>query len=209
MKVIFIAGSWGSGTTAVIGALSKLGVPTLGPHFGSNDPNTQNTFELMQFRDLILRYVDQPTLKHKDNYSEEFIPALKKFQVQIMNDTWPDQPDNEKNTIALKMPLASICLPEICSTFDAEVIVVHRPFDEIEASRLRRNWPPLFGSAGAHYIYGKMFSDLVSHKLSFLGISYDDVVNNTRQSLIKIAEYCDIDNFHENLGDAVSFVRKP
>ena len=64
MKLIFVAGSWGSGTTAVIGALNGLGVPTLGPHFQSKDPRTKNTFELLPFRKLVLRYVDESTLKH-------------------------------------------------------------------------------------------------------------------------------------------------
>jgi len=140
VKIILIAGPWSSGTTAVIGALDSLGVPTLGPYFQSNDPRTANTFELIPFRKVILRYVDERALRHKDNYSAEFIPALKRFFEQAENIMRPHQPDREKMLLALKMPLASICLPEICATIKTDLIVVHRPFEEIEATRLRRNW---------------------------------------------------------------------
>lgn len=209
MKLIFVAGSWGSGTTAVIGALNSLGVATLGPHAQSKDPKTRNTFELLPFRKIVLRHVDESTLKYKENYRDEFVPALQQFKARLEKNAWPNQPDTTKRILALKMPLASLCLPEICNTFDTRIIVVHRPLDEIDASRLRRNWGPRFGASGAQQIYGHMFNELIQHKLSFLGISYDDVVNNTRQSLNKIIAYCDIQHLQKNLENAVAFVRTP
>ena len=209
MKLIFIVGSWGSGTTAVIGALDSIGVPTLGPYFQSSDPKTLNTFELISFRNLINQYVDEPMLKHKDNYLDEFMPALEKYRLELEDNIKPDLQDNPKKVIALKMPLASICLPEICSTFETKIIVVHRTLEEIEASRLRRNWPPLYGALGAKHIYGRVFNDLIQHKLSFLGISYHDFVNNTCESLKKIIKYCEIEYLQENLKNAEKFVKPP
>ena len=206
MKLIFIAGSWGSGTTAVVGALDSLGVPTLGPHFLSSDPRTHNTFELIPFRELIHQYVDGSTIKHKNNYHSEFVQALEKFKTQLENTVLPSQPDTKLELIALKMPLASICLPEICSTFKTKIIVVHRSFEEIEACRLRRNWKPRFGSLGARHIYSKIFSDLFRCKLSFLGVSYGDFVSNTNQSLGTIIEYCDIEYLRNNMRAAEAFV---
>jgi hypothetical protein len=209
MKVIFIAGSWGSGTTAVIGALDKLGVPTLGPHFQSKDPKTKNTFELVAFRNLVHRYVDDAALKHRDNYRDEFLPALQQLKIRLEDNAFPNQPDTTKRLLALKMPLASLCLPEICSTFDTRIIVVHRPLDEIDASRLRRNWGPRYGASGAQHIYGHMFNDLIQHKLSFLGVSYGDFVNNTRQSLKRVIDYCDLQYLQKNLEKAAAFVKAP
>lgn len=209
MDVIIVAGPWGSGTTAVIGALNSLGVPTLGPYFQSSDSNTKNTFELVPFRDLILSYVDEATLTHKRNYRSEFVPALEQFRIQLENVMWSDQRNNTKKLLALKMPLASICLPEICNTFKTKIIVVLRPLEEIEAGRLRRNWISLYGSLGAYRIYNRIFQDLVEHKLSFLGISYDDLVNNTCQSLKKIIEYCDLNDLQKNLESAKTFVVSP
>jgi hypothetical protein len=209
MKIIFIAGSWGSGTTSVIGALNSLGAPTLGPFFESNDPKTLNTFELIPFRNLILQYVDEPTIKYKDNYSTDFVPALKRFKKELKKHAWPGNPDSKDKILVLKTPLASICLPEICSVFDTKIIVVHRPFEEIEASRIRRNWHTLYGSLGAQHIYNKIFSDTIKYKLSFLGISYSDFVNNTEQSLKNISDYCDLESNHNNLENAAAFVRAP
>jgi hypothetical protein len=209
MKVLFIAGSWGSGTTSVIGALDSLGVPTLGPYFQSSDPKTRNTFELIPFRDLVHGYVDQATLKHKNNYRDRFPSALEEFQARLEKLVWPDQPANSEKLLALKMPLASLCIPEICDAFQTKIIVVHRPLEEIEASRLRRNWPPVFGSLGAQYIYNNIFNDLLKNNLSFLGISYFDFVTNTYQSLEKIIEYCDINDLKSNLEDAKEFVKAP
>jgi len=208
MKLILVAGSWGSGTTAVTGALDSLGIPTFGPHFQSSDPRTRNTFELGYFRELIHKYVDLSTLKHKNNYHDEFKPALEQFRTQLENTAWPDLPSSTNKILALKMPLSSVCIPEICSVFKTKIIMVHRPFEEIEASRIRRSWPSLYGSLGAQCIYNKMFSDIFTHKLSFLGISYGDFINNTYQSLEKIIGYCDINSFHGNLERAAAFVRK-
>ncbi|MDD9300887.1 MAG: sulfotransferase [Desulfobacter sp.] len=208
MKLILIAGSWGSGTTAVIGALNSMGVQTLGPYFESSDPKTKNTFELMSFRNLIHAYVDEATLKHKDNYQNKFIPALKKYRLTLEQQT---RTENNKipKVIALKMPLASICLPQICSVFKTKIILVHRNFTQIEACRRRRNWPPLYGAFGARSIYNKIFIDLIEHKLSFLGISYHDFVNNKRASLEKIIEFGGLQAFQENLKNGEDFIRTP
>ena len=189
MKLIFVAGSWGSGSTAVMSALNGLGVPMFGPHFQSNDPKTKNTFELIPFRKLILKYTNHSTLTHKENYHNEFQPALYKFRLQLQNLRWPQAEDNTKKTFALKMPLASICLPEICNTFETKIIVIHRPFSEIEASRIRRNWPRLYGSFGAEKIYSIIFKDVINHKLSFLAVSHNDLITSTPLTLEKMIEF--------------------
>ena len=153
--------------------------------------------------------MDEAALKHRENYRGGFVPALQQFKARLEDNAFPNQPDPARRLLTLKMPLASLCLPEICSTFDTRIIVVHRPLDEIEASRLRRKWGPLYGASGAQYIYGQMFNDLILHKLSFLGISYGDFVNNTQRSLQKIVEYCDLGHLQKNLGKAEAFVRTP
>lgn len=209
MKLIFIAGSWCSGTTAVIGAIHSLGVPTFGPLFSTLDSRTPNSYELVAFRELVLNFVDEATTQHKQSYQAEFEPALKRFRQYLEGIEWPDQPDNSEKVFVLKMPLASVCLPEICRTFDTKVIVVHRPYQEIEASRVRRDWSPIFGIKGANLIYNRIFSDLIAHKLCFLGISYHDFINNTGQTLQNIIDFCEISGFHENFDKARSFIRSP
>jgi len=207
MRVVFVAGSWGSGTTAVIGALNCLGVPTLGPYFQSSDPKTRNTFELIPFRNLIHRYVDEQTVRHKENYHKEFLPALELLGEQIENELWRDRHDDADKILALKMPLASMCLPEICSAFETKIVVVHRPFEEIEASRRRRNWPAIYGLLGARTIYNQIFTDLISHRQSFLSISYGDFLANTTESMETIIDYCNLHELRMNIDKAAKFVK--
>ncbi|MDG1708138.1 MAG: hypothetical protein P8H03_05215 [Emcibacteraceae bacterium] len=87
MKLIFIAGSWGSGTTSVIGALDSLGIPTFGPHFQSNDHKTKNTYELQPFRALISHFVNEEPIQVRNNYKTEFIPALQHFKETLEKST--------------------------------------------------------------------------------------------------------------------------
>lgn len=214
MKVIFIAGPYGSGTSMVIGALDQLGVPTFGPHFQSNDPRTPNTFELMPFREVILNFIDVVTIiprnqfTSQEDFTNKLTSALRQFGRQLEQGEFGPWPEGIPKIVALKMPLASVCLPEITQVFDTDIILVHRPFNEIENSRVRRNWPEHFGATGANQIYLKIFADLIENKLSALAISHSDFVKNTRDSLEKIINYCDLHFLEHNIENAMSFVRK-
>lgn len=214
MKVIFIAGSWSSGTSMVIGALDRLGVPTFGPHFQSNDPRTPNTFELVPFRQLIMDHVDEAAMMPNSRFSSEaefsrqLTVALHQFGQQLERGDFGPWPQDMPKIVALKMPLASMCLPEITQAFDTDIILVHRPLNEIEASRVRRKWPEQFGAAGANKVYMKMFADMFENKLSALMISHSDFVKHTRDALEKIINYCDLHFLEQNIEKAMSFVRK-
>lgn len=214
MKVIFVAGSWSSGTSMVIGALDHLGVPTFGPHFPSNDSRTPNTFELMSFRNVILDHVDEAAMMPKNRFSSEedfsqhLISALRQLGQQLEQGEFGAWPEGIPKIVALKMPLASMCLPEITQAFDTDIILVHRPLNQIEASRVRRKWPEQFGAAGANKIYLKMFSDLLEYKLSALMLSHGDFVKDSRDSLKKIINYCDLHFLEHNIENAMNFVRK-
>jgi len=214
MKVIFIAGSWGSGTTMVIGALDHLGVPTFGPHFHSNDPRTPNTYELTAFRRLILDHLNERTMMpdkrftSKDDYSHQLIAALHQLRQQLERGDFGPWPEGKRKVVALKVPLASMCLPEITQVFDTDIICVHRPLSEIEASRVRRRWPKHLGGEGAEKVYSQMFSDLFERKLSALMVSHGDFIKHTRDSLEKIINYCDLHFLENNIDNAIGFVRK-
>lgn len=209
MKIIFVAGAWGSGTSAVIGALDGMGMQTHGPHALSTDPRTPNTFELESFREVVHRFVDDATLKAKFDSSEQFIAALKLFRQQIAAEIdCADAGEEVEQCLVLKMPLASLCLYELHAALDVQIILVHRPLQEIEATRLRRKWPARYGGQGAGLIYNKMFTDLIKHGLSFLGISHADFVRDTQRCLARIAAYCDVAVSDERIDTAAAFVRK-
>jgi len=104
MRVIFVAGSYGSGTSSLIGALDRLGISTLPPHFRTNDPRTPISYESKAFRQLIhliaREDVEGNSLKLDTSRSAEFV---EKFRLLIESaDPGP------ANAIALKMRLASI-----------------------------------------------------------------------------------------------------
>lgn len=214
MKVIFIAGSWGSGTSMIIGALDGLGVPTFGPHVESNDPKTRYTYELKAFREIILDHVEESAMMPKNrfssvaDFSRQLTAALRQFGQRLERGDFGPWPEGNPRVVALKLPLASMCLPEITQVFDTDIILVHRPLDEIEASRARRKWAEYFGAAGATKMYTKIFSDLFEHKLSALMISHGDFKTNTRVALKKITNYCDLHFLEHNIENAIGTVRK-
>lgn len=208
MKLIFIAGAWGSGTTAVAGALVELGVPAFGPHFRTSDPRTPNSFELVAFRDLVLRFVDERAVSLDQSRSADLVAELMKFRQTLETGkfgAWPEGPQR----LVLKLPAASLCLPQIAHVFDTTVIVVHRPLAEIEASRVRRGWSANLGAAGARAIYSKLFSDLTQLGLSNLGLSYRDITGEPERAMRRIIDFCDLEDLAAKLPRACAFIRGP
>jgi hypothetical protein len=207
MKIIFVAGAWGSGTTALAGALSRLGVPAFGPHLRLNDPRTPNSYELVPFRKLILRFVDQEKVSIKEDCSEGFVAALKSFAQELEKGEFGNWAAREPKRLVLKLPIASICLPQITRVFETSILVVHRPLEEIEASRNRRRWPPNFGAAGARVIYSRALFDLAQLKKSYLAVSHFDLTNNTERILRSVIEFCGLNDLDSNLSEACAFIR--
>lgn len=207
MKIIFVAGAWGSGTTALAGALSRLGVSAFGPHFRTSDPRTPNSFELIPFRDLILRFVDEPEISIKKDRSSELVTSLSHFARALDNGEFGEWPAQRPKRAVLKLPAASICLPQIMTVFETSVVVVHRPFDEIEASRGRRRWPAHFGATGARVIYSRMFSDLMQLAKSYMAISYLDLTNDTERAIQNVIDFCGLQDLASNRPEACAFVR--
>ena len=207
MKIIFVAGAWGSGTTALAGALAKLGVSALGPHFQTNDPKTPNSYELVPFRQVILRFVDQPTLTFRSESNDEFVEALKGFAQALANETFGEWPPDKPRRAFLKMPLATLCIPQITAVFDTSIVMVRRPYGEIEASRKRRGWPSNFGSESARVIYQKALVDLKQLNKTSLEINHKDLVRESETTLNKVIEFCDLQDLRPNLSVACGFIR--
>ncbi len=199
MKVIFVAGSYGSGTSALAGALDKMGVGSLPPHFRTNDPRTPNSFESIAFKSLVLSYADEATMQVNPGKEKPFVQGLRKLVA--------DADPGPANAVMLKFPLASICLPQIIEAVDPCIVLVHRPFEEIEASRIRRNWPPHLGAAGAKTIYLKLFADTILQKKSYLALSYRDLQEDGRRQLQRIMDFCGLEVGRQQVDNASRFIR--
>lgn len=158
MKVVLTCGPWGSGTTAVAGLLARIGAYDFDPyfHFTTNDPDTPDSHEFMPFRDIILQYADQPTVALKPAPPGAVKASLLALRQQIERQQFGRYDIRRSRWISLKYPLSALLIPEICEVFETKLVYVMRPLEQIERSRLRRNWPPYFGAMGAEVIYGIM-----------------------------------------------------
>ncbi len=199
MKTIIIAGSWSSGTTAIAGALDQLGASTAPPYLQSNDPKNPNVFESLSFRKIILSYASENPLSVDRRRSREIQQQLRSFRQELAN--------QGEQVVALKMPLASICMPELVPALDPHIIVVTRPMENIEATRRRRKWPALYGQEGAQAIYSRLFGDLIALERSFLTVAYPAFVNNTAGELKRIIGFSELSVTDESLASAIAFVR--
>src|SRR5579863_7946598 len=83
MKLVLVCGPGGSGTTAVAGVLHKLGAIGFGPYLESNDERTRNTYELIPFRNLLLRCITLETLSIKPGAN--ITSELQDFRCRIQN----------------------------------------------------------------------------------------------------------------------------
>jgi|TARA_B100000315_G_C14435971_1_gene522433 hypothetical protein len=209
MKIVLIAGAFGSGTSAVAGALHHMGISTVPPHFHTNDPRTPNSYESQAFRDIVRSFADENTLTVDTTKSDLFVQRLKNFLANVEASRRPPSGDDYPAYIALKHPLASICLNEITLAFDPTIILLHRPLEEIEATRIRRGWAPQHGAAGAQIIYSKARSDLTTLDWEFLRVSFDRFLEEPQRQLLRILDFCQIRDrtVTSRIGDALKFVR--
>jgi hypothetical protein len=208
MKVILVIGSWGSGTTALAGALVRLGIPGFGPYFVSDDPTTPNTFEMQAFRDVVLPFMDESTVSLRPDAEMELISALRKFRSALEDGKFGAWPAGQAKRVMLKLPFASLCIPQISTVFDTDVVLMLRRLQDVEASRRRRGWAAIYGRAGAQIIYSKSVNDLLQIPKSFLAISFSELMRDTRHSLERVINFCGVHDLSDNLDQAAAFVRK-
>lgn len=143
VELIFIAGAWGSGTTAQTGALSAMGAPVFGPHFKLNDPKTPNSYEQTAFRDVVRKHYSDDTLSLINNDQEAFFQDLLEYASELERGKFGRWKKGQTKKVVLKLPAASTIIPLLDAIFDLSVVLVHRPLEQIEATRLRRNWARL------------------------------------------------------------------
>lgn len=209
MKLIFVAGAWGSGTSALMGLLDGLGVTTFGPFYDTRDPKTATSFEQIGFREIIRRHMLETTLAFKEDSSEQaLLKDLHDFKANIEKGYLGDWKDDTRKRFALKLPLASACLPQIMAVFDTDILFVTRPIAQIEASRVRRGWPVNYGAEGAQHINSRTFGHLLRCEKSYLGVSYNDLRENTRESAKRIIDFCALGDLEANLETACRLIRK-
>ena len=76
ISFFYVAGPYGSGTTAIAGALALAGVNSLPPHFTTNDNRTPNSYEAIKFKELVKRYVNESKFYYDFQREAELIQEL-------------------------------------------------------------------------------------------------------------------------------------
>lgn len=170
-RVIVVLGPWSSGSTAVTGFLARTGGWTCPPHQMTNDPLTPDSHESKAFRDALCHCIDELTLEPRapiDQFTYFFRPWIAQQRQQAAA--------AGQSAVVLKHPLAAFALPQILACCEPSFLVILRPLPEIEASRVRRRWHPVYGQSGAQKIYSAAFSGLIRLGRSFQAISYPQFV---------------------------------
>ena len=160
MHLTLISGPWGSGTSALAGAITHLGISAPKPYFViRDDPKTPITYENWLFRETILGVTEEHNLRRTGS-SAAIKDALKVFKKNLQDELKL----SEESQILLKLPLSAIVLDEISQVFQTKLVICLRPIADIEKSRQRRKWPAHFGAEGGRIIYARLMEHIANNQ---------------------------------------------
>ena len=204
--LILVCGPWGSGTSAVTGMLAKIGLWAPGPYLRLKDVRTENTFEMLAFRELLMKFVNEKSLLRQMD-SDDIVKMLIEFRGNILKESQATTGAGKPIPLLLKHPLAALLLPEIQKVFDLRIVGVLRTLEDIEKTRSRRNWHPMAGKQGGEKIYTELFNHIVHNDVPFAVIRYSDVVKNPETALNQLANFCNLDLTQDAKESALAYVR--
>jgi hypothetical protein len=194
MRLLMICGPWGSGTTAAANLLADLGVRGAPPYFQTFDPRTENSYESLVFRQVVQSLVSEEALTLLPGMDEgRRREVLRSFRQQL------EASSGAGDWMFLKYPLSALIIPDICREFETRLIYVIRPPADIEATRVRRGWPPRFGAKGAEVIYSSMFRAFIDHDFPTLFVRFSDLSQHRDTVAREIIRFADMTD--ERLGD--------
>lgn len=202
-RIVIALGPWSSGSTAIAGYLGRLGAWTCPPHQMTNDPLTPDSHEPKAFRDALCSVFNEMTLnpiRPVEEFTRFFGPWLDMEKRRAHSLGRP--------AILLKHPIAAFAIPQILQVCDPEFLVITRPMRQIEKSRLRRGWHPIYGVEGAQRIYSAIFSTLIARGRSFTAVSYPDFLRNPTVR-VRLAQIANLTPTTEMLTAAECWLRIP
>lgn len=209
MKLVLICGAWGSGTSVATGALVRLGYHAPGPFFLSNDPRTPNTYECLPFIELVRKLVSDTTLQLSVPSRDVVLEELAAFKETFLRQACRQRGVSEDGPVVLKHPLSAVILNEITRVFDARLIVLLRPLDQIEETRRRRNWSAVYGEAGAKLVYTHIFNHIVLCDTPAMVVKYSELVKHPQDCLEDMERFIHRGHTHGRREDALSFIGRP
>jgi hypothetical protein len=205
-RVVLVSGAWGSGTSAVAGALCCMGYSGLGPFYETNDIRTPNSFEFIGFRELILKLASEPKVKVTEKSEAIINREISIFKQRILNQEFGVFDPLKSPPLFFKFPLSALFIPELAAHFDVRLIVVTRPLDEIENTRLRRKWPSYLGAKGARIIYAQISKVIFKVGFPALFVPYPNLRSNPGPYIRMINHFCEYAPDDISIASAISSI---
>ena len=201
-RLVLICGPWSSGTSAVAGMFDAAGLNGLPPYFRTNDERTKNSFESIAFRKVIDLLASETDLSLKLRF-EDRCKKLVEYAQELLS----KYPDADKKTILfLKYPLSALTIRELSRAFNLRLIYVLRPMRDIESTRVRREWPEMYGAKGATIIFSRMFDAMINMNIPTFVIKYNQLVSAPERFTKGMFQFVGIELSEEQLAKASKFV---
>jgi hypothetical protein len=201
MKTILLLTSWSTGSTSVSGFLNHCGAYSCPPYFMTNDNNTPNSYESLEYKKALSECIDEVTLKQHGN-----IEKFKSFFQPWIEEQMMLAKKNEKKFIVLKHPLQIFLLSTIQLIIDPILIVITRPYENIEKTRIRRGWPEIYGQKGAHIIYNYVYGYLHANSYPYFVVPFEKFRkdDNLQKQLLN---FCEIRPKDDDINKAKEWLR--
>ena len=202
VEPIIIIATWSSGSTALTGFLHHCGAYTCPPHQHTNDERTPHAFEPLPYAKALRHLINEFTLKQQGDFHQ-----FHSFFKNYIDSELQKSKELGFETIALKHPLQTFILPYLKRHLNPKFVFVTRPIDQIEATRVRRRWHPIYGALGAKQIYSVATDFLINNSCPYLSVPYTSLLNDIqmRQALL---DFCNLEPNSQMLSDAENFLRK-
>ena len=206
-QIILIAGPWSSGSSALTGFISKLGIPAPGPYVYCNDPRTPLTYELESFREVIIQSAPDEALGLIQK-PDVVIEKLSYFRDIVLPNILEADGISTNSPILLKHPSSAFMLDEFFQVFNtAKMIVSIRPLEDIEATRLRRKWFNTYGSLGAQAIYGRIFTHIIKADTPCHLVKYNELLSQPLSLVDPLSKFIGINPSKQQIQQAYDYVQ--
>lgn len=195
---ILVLSSWLSGSSSVVDFLERCGASICRPLTESDGNSSFNPYESEDFRAMMAATIDESRLEYKVD-RKIFKNAFKSW----LADEVEKAQLNNNQALVLHHPLAIFLIEEILAAANFKIVVISRPFGEIEKLRVRENWDSFYGETGALAIYNQIYEKLHEQSLSFMSLSYRDFLDS-KSAKWQLLDYCGIDLDENKFERAIS-----
>ena len=190
------------------GFFDRCGAHTCPPHAMTPDKKTVISFENAFLKTKLENLF---SIKKEEALFEQ-TESLEDFTKFFSN--WIKTQKNtatgiNKKFIVIKHPLTIFALEKIMPhLLNPSYIVLKRPLEDIENSRIRRGWrEPAYGKEGASVIYEKINDVTKQLKLPIFEINYKDFCSSNDMKM-KMLEFCNLYIEKKKFQDASDWVRR-